>query len=104
MKSFQTPFLGLVLLSVALGLLKANHTETISQMSLDEIEALSQDETGHPDPVVDCIKGGPGIVSCSNDGCVPVCLGGLGDHCSITCNQGYYACCGYTCTCIPNGH
>lgn len=104
MKFFKTICLVIVLFSMAFAQWTANHTDSISQMSLDEIEVLSQDETGCPCPVVDCPKGGPGTHFCESDPGFYPSLGGFGGTCSVSCNQGYYACCGATCRCIPDGH
>lgn len=42
---------------------------------------------------LNCLAGGEGASSCSIEG------GGI--SCEVSCNSGYYACCGVGCYCMP---
>ena len=49
----------------------------------------------------ECYYGGKGSKSCS----IPTGIemkGGVSIECSVSCNDGYYACCGLSCICRPD--
>lgn len=46
-----------------------------------------------------CYSGGKGSNSCSIDGGITIAGYGVSTACSVSCNSGYYACCGIRCTC-----
>ena len=49
-----------------------------------------------------CLSGGPGSTSCQHHAGGTV-LGNGGEvECSVSCADGYYACCRETCFCVPN--
>lgn len=71
-----------------------------SNMMLEAVESLSNDEH-------ECFSGGPGSSSCSIGGGVGVRSisknkkdVGIDYNCSVSCKEGYYACCGIRCTCV----
>ena len=96
-----TIFLGALLISVSLAHWTLNQAEVESTVTMEEIEALADNETGctqyHPDG---CHSGGPGSKACTIDASFHACIGGAGGGCHIECNQGYYSCCGFSCRCI----
>lgn len=102
MKRFQTLFLAMVAFSVAFAQWAINQADSLSQITLEEIEVLSEAEVGctqqHPNG---CHAGGPGSVSCQIDGSFHVCLGGAGGACTTACDSNHYSCCGLSCSCIP---
>ena len=49
-----------------------------------------------------CIAGGEGASSCEIGGGLDVVGYGVSVACSVTCDNGYYACCGLGCKCIKN--
>lgn len=46
-----------------------------------------------------CHNGGEGSISCSIDAGVEIKIGGVSAGCSVSCTDGYYACCSLRCTC-----
>ena len=46
-----------------------------------------------------CYNGGPGSTSCSIEVGVDAFGGGVSTGCQVSCESGYYACCGLRCTC-----
>ncbi len=67
-----------------------------SGLLLANIEALT-DETEMWNPY--CYNGGPGSNSCSIDAGISIAGYGVSGACSVSCNSGYYSCCGIRCTC-----
>ncbi len=67
-----------------------------NNVTLNNVESLSNDDIDGNT----CLSGGPGAISCSLGGGIGV--GGVnGDmNCSVTCADGYYACCGAGCKCV----
>lgn len=57
------------------------------------IEALADTED------VVCIHGGPGATSCEIGGGIDIAGSGVSVACAVTCDSGYYACCGLRCIC-----
>ncbi len=64
-----------------------------SSMTLLNVEAISADENPF------CYNGGVGASQCSIEGGITILNFGVSANCSVTCNSGYYACCGIRCTC-----
>ena len=64
-----------------------------SSMTLLNVEAISSDENPF------CYNGGEGSSGCSISGGITILSYGVSAQCSVTCNSGYYACCGVRCTC-----
>ncbi len=62
-------------------------------------EAASGTPTAAADTVT-CVYGSPGATTCSIDPGVHT-PEGISPGCSVSCGEGYYACCGMTCTCRP---
>lgn len=46
-----------------------------------------------------CYIGGVGAISCSISPGIEILGFGITSGCSVTCRDGFYACCGITCTC-----
>ena len=65
------------------------------------VEALTLNEPGGgSDPgLITCYNGGRGASQCSIDGGIEIVGSGVSVACSVTCREGYYACCGIRCTC-----
>lgn len=81
-------YLTLVMLALANILLFAtkNQQETVSTLSSEG-----------------CRHGGIGASGCSIGVDLNVMGDGLGGNCKVTCEAGYYACCGISCTCKKKG-
>jgi len=69
--------------------------------SLTNIEELAYGESSSGDsgynPI--CHNGGFGANSCSIGGGIDIAGYGVSLECSVSCNSGFYACCGIRCTC-----
>lgn len=77
---------------------------SVSEITVEDVEALSSGETSCKGPHKNgCHSGGENSSSCSIGASFHVCIGGLGGNCSTSCFQGSYACCGLDCKCIPDG-
>lgn len=50
-----------------------------------------------------CLSGGEGANSCSVDAGIDILGVGVTTSCSVSCNDGYFACCGVGCYCYPVG-
>lgn len=50
-----------------------------------------------------CVHGGSGASACSIDAGVEIVGCGVSTACSVTCKDGYFACCAMTCRCFPDG-
>lgn len=59
------------------------------------VNALAESESGRY-----CYSGGPGSNSCSIAAGIEILGCGVTEGCSVSCNDGYYACCVLQCTCI----
>jgi hypothetical protein len=67
-----------------------------NDVSLNTVEKLAlAEESWNPY----CHAGGTGAVDCSIDGGIEVLSFGVSGKCSVTCKDGYYACCGIRWTC-----
>ena len=67
-----------------------------SDLLLANIETLADvDEAWNPY----CLHGGTGSTSCSIEAGVSILEFGVSEGCSVSCKDGYYACCGIRCTC-----
>ena len=66
-----------------------------SDLLLADIETLASDEAWNPY----CYNGGEGSTSCSIEGGLSILEYGVSAGCSVSCEDGYYACCGIRCTC-----
>jgi len=58
------------------------------------VEALTSGEDHH------CYSGGEGSSACSIDAGIEILGCGVSSACSVSCKDGYYACCGIGCRCI----
>ena len=47
-----------------------------------------------------CYNGGQGAIQCEIEGGITILEIGVSATCSVTCRDGYYACCGIKCTCV----
>ena len=65
------------------------------------VEALTTPEPGGGSTpgLITCYNGGPGASSCSIDGGIEIVGSGVSVACSVSCRDGYYACCGIRCSC-----
>jgi hypothetical protein len=74
----------------------------LSDLQLANVEALADDENDSDAPY--CHNGGPGATACSISSgiTIPVIGGGTTTGCQVSCGTGYYACCSFRCTCVPN--
>lgn len=50
----------------------------------------------------DCYSGGPGSSNCTIEAGVKFLGIEIKVGCSVTCGEGYYACCGLRCVCVEN--
>lgn len=76
-----------------------NYTQATSRnLQLADIETMANDE-GPWNPV--CYNGGVGSNQCSIDAGISIAGYGVSTACSVTCDPGYYSCCGLRCTCKP---
>lgn len=67
-----------------------------SDLLLANIETLADvDEAWNPV----CYNGGPGSKSCSIGAGISIGQAGMSGNCSVSCQDGYYSCCGIRCTC-----
>lgn len=79
----------------------------LADLSLMNIESLAGEnddmdsgETGGGDSGWNiCYNGGPGSTSCTIEAGVDAFGGGVSTGCQVSCESGYYACCGLRCTC-----
>jgi hypothetical protein len=72
----------------------------LTDLQLANVEALASEASNDSEswnPV--CINGGAGASQCSIGASVEIAGYGFSGDCSVTCNSGYYACCGIRCTC-----
>lgn len=58
------------------------------------IEALARVEGNY------CYNGGEGASQCEIEAGIEIAGYGVSATCSVTCRDGYYACCGIRCTCV----
>lgn len=66
--------------------------------NIEEIVSNSKELAERHD--TECYYGGKGSKSCSIPAGIEM-KGGVSIECSVTCNDGYYACCGLSCICRP---
>ncbi len=59
------------------------------------VEALANVED------VYCYNGGIGASQCEIEAGITIAGHGVSATCSVTCRDGYYACCGIRCVCVP---
>lgn len=89
----------LTLASIALScyaIAENNTTPAVSDtIVVSEIEVVATDTiTPH------CYNGGRGSLSCEIPAGIEL-PGGVSMACSVSCKEGYYACCGLGCVCLP---
>lgn len=67
------------------------------------IYAMSDGNTAKPASAnaTFCYNGGVGAASCSIDAGITI-GGGVSAACSVSCREGYYACCSLRCRCISS--
>lgn len=58
------------------------------------------EQTASGDDAITCYYGGPGNESCEIAAGIDI-DGGISTSCSVTCEEGFYACCGLECRCYP---
>lgn len=82
----------LVVLNIAVFAYASEGSDTIAVA-----EAVATDTTA----TMECFSGGPSSPSCSVPSGIKI-----GNEtsvgCSVSCMEGYYACCGVRCICLPN--
>lgn len=71
-----------------------NFESAVKMLEPDSLELQKRHETI-------CYNGGPGNKSCSIAAGVEI-NGSTSIGCSVTCIDGYYACCGLSCICRPD--
>ena len=99
MKGLQCILLGSIILA-ALSYVGSSHASGKNDCDVNQIETLTQAE--HSDSLANlCLKGGPGKTYCEIDANYYTRIGRTGGGCSVTCADGYYACCGAHCYCKP---
>lgn len=80
----------------------SNVSSKKSDISLYEIERGVLDPPENDLDILPtiCKNGGKGAEACSIEAGADVMGSGVSTGCSVTCRDGYYACCGFSCTCI----
>lgn len=71
----------------------------IEHFGLSQVEVMANTEEGEEELNPFCHSGGKGSSQCSIDAGTEILGYGVSMGCSVTCNSGYYACCGLRCTC-----
>lgn len=71
-----------------------NHQNKLGFLFNANIEALARVEGNY------CYNGGEGASQCDIDAGITIAGYGVSAACSVTCKDGFYACCGIRCTCI----
>ena len=94
MKRLHIVILALVVLNLALFANTTAQTETPTSPAQTERTPAPVDSNG-------CAFGGRGASSCNIAPGILLSNGSTTIGCSVTCNEGYFACCGASCTCIP---
>lgn len=69
----------------------------IEHFGLSQVEVMAETEDEPYNPY--CHSGGKNSSQCSIDAGITILGFGVSIGCSVTCNSGYYACCGLRCTC-----
>lgn len=77
----------LILANAVLGLLGCSKTSEGTETTADSDR-------------IACHSGGPGHKTCEIAAGIAI-DGGITTSCSVTCEDGYYACCGLECRCYP---
>lgn len=94
-----------ILVAVNLGLMGVSCTKSIKKTYEEGFEAeseLYQETVFGKGGAPDCYTGGKGKSTCKVEAGIDI--NGRGDlttECSVTCNEGYWACCSYACHCEP---
>ena len=94
-------FLTAVVAVSAYNVYHSKNTDRNLVLSLTNIEKLAYGENSSGDSAYNpyCHNGGLGADSCSIGGGVDIAGYGVSLECSVSCNSGFYACCGIRCTC-----
>ena len=90
-----------ILFSMAIGYLNNSSKQEENPLLLTDVEALSVEGDAASDDSFNpyCYNGGKGSASCSIEGGITIAGYGVSGGCSVSCHEGYYACCGIRCTC-----
>lgn len=87
MKSIGLSVVMAIMVTFTYSVVNRCHSISVNPILKENIEVLSESEGGK-----ECMEGGEGATSCS--------YGFGGFTCSVSCESGYYACCGMTgCKC-----
>lgn len=87
-----------LLATIGFGVNKSmNSRGKLQSLAMANVEALARGESS---PF--CYAGGEGSMSCSIDAGIEILGVGVAGGCSVSCNNGYYACCSLRCTCVKN--
>lgn len=78
---------------VAVSSVNANSSSEMSDLMMKNLEVLTKNESS------DCWNGGPGATQCSIEAGTEILGVGVSAGCSVTCGDGYYACCSLRCVC-----
>lgn len=89
----------LCLANVAIFAYGESETGNVGNDSIAAVDSLAVPSDSLP-PVTECLAGGPGSNYCIVPAGVDI-NGGVTGGCSVTCSEGYYACCGIRCICKP---
>ena len=81
---------------------EANMTDAERMFKANLIALTTGEQPGGGNSSTYCYNGGAGSSSCSIDGGINILGYGVSAACSVSCNNGYYACCGIRCTCVKD--
>ena len=90
---------------MALAMVFSGNAQSVIPEVLDTIIEIAGEETRvrlytcHQIHEDGCHAGGKYSLSCSIDNGYYPCLGTVGGGCAISCREGYYSCCGKSCSC-----
>lgn len=79
---------------IAFSVTKVSNPNGTSVLIDANVDALAQVESHF------CYNGGPGANQCSIEAGITIVGNGVSANCSVSCNSGYYACCGIRCICV----
>ena len=84
--------------SIAISLSAAFVSNRFNKNSIffQNVDLLAENEGSN------CHSGGPGASACNTEAGVTILGIEIKVGCSVTCNAGYYACCGLKCVCVRN--
>lgn len=97
----MTRYLLIVLIMLNLGVWMATSCTSIENKAEKEVaEYAAEEAASEKDGKMFCKYGGPGASACEIPAGIDI-NGETSFSCSVTCIEGYYACCGIGCKCLP---